>query len=247
MASFDVGQQFHNYEAFLLAFHELCWKNNQPLTITTNNKKQVTVLCRHGVKRESRSTGKRSHLRYNYLACEAKITCFKPATSTVIKVTSVNLHHNHEVSKAAFRSVELGEQEKEVIADLHNANCKVSEIARVVKKKFDKNLSTQKIRNLIRSLISPETDDSLLLQNFLERVDEERGTVEYDVDADGHVSNLFVSTYAMRNAFLASCCTTVQIDTSFDIDASKYKLCGFCYLNPATNKSEFAALAFFGE
>ena len=51
----------------------------------------------------------------------------------------------------------------------------------------------------------------------------------------------------MKEAFLKSSCTTVQVDTSFDFDSSKYKLCAFCYLNPTTNRAELEALAFLAE
>lgn len=101
MANLNVGQEFKNYDEFLRAFYDFCQKNHQPLTITNNNKKQVTALCRHGVQRASTSTGKRSHLRYNYLGCKSKINCYKPATSNVVRITSVNLDHNHEISEAA--------------------------------------------------------------------------------------------------------------------------------------------------
>jgi len=57
----------------------------------------------------------------------------------------------------------------------------------------------------------------------------------------------FVASSAMRQAFLNASCTTTQVDTSFDFDASEYKVCGFCYLNPTTNRSELAAIAFLSE
>jgi len=45
--------------------------------------------------------------------------------------------------------------------------CKVSQISRVLKAKFDKNLSSQKIQNLIRKLTPiPHNDDACCLQNF---------------------------------------------------------------------------------
>jgi len=51
----------------------------------------------------------------------------------------------------------------------------------------------------------------------------------------------------MKEASLSSVCTTVQVDTSFNFDSSKYKVCAFCYLNPTTNCSEISALAFLSE
>jgi hypothetical protein len=223
----EIGTEFSNYEEFLRAFHDFCNTSYQPLTIiVTNNKKQVTNLCRHGRKRDLESKGKRPFQRFNYLGCGAKITCYKSSNSTKVKVTSVKLDHNHEVSADTFPFTELNEHEVEVrpIADLHEANCKISEIARVVKNKFDKAVSNQKIRNLVRKISPIEVNDCNNLQKFLENIEEESVIVDYTLDVDGQVSMLFVSSYAMRHAFLQSSCTTIQIDTSFNFDASKYKL-----------------------
>lgn len=101
--------------------------------------------------------------------------------------------------------------------------------------------------NLTRLAPSFTEDDSLQLQNFLEGLDEAGGQVHNEVDADGNVSVLFVSSRVMKEAFLKSSCTTLQVDTSFDFDASKYKLCAICYLNPTNNRAELGALAFLAE
>ena len=244
-----VGKEFSNEDGFFEAFHDFCNTSYQPFIIVTNNKRQVTLQCRHGYRRASESTGKRTHLRYNYLACPAKITCYKPSKSKSVRITSVNLTHNHEVSKAAFESFTavFTEKEKQVVNDLHEANCKVSQICRVLHTKFDKNLSSQKVRNLIRKLNPASGDDTSRLQNFLVQMEEDGGTVATECDVEGNVSVIFLSSQSMKKAFLASSCTTVQVDTSFDLDSSKYKLCGFCYLNPTTNCSEISALAFLAE
>jgi len=81
----------------------------------------------------------------------------------------------------------------------------------------------------------------------LEKVEEESGTVNPVLDKDGNVSVLFMSTKTMREAFREFACETAQIDTNFDIDSSKCKLCAFCYLHPTTNKSEFCALTFLSD
>ncbi|CAI6346310.1 unnamed protein product [Macrosiphum euphorbiae] len=106
-----AGQIFNSYEQF---FETFCEENYQPLVITDNNyKRQVTILCQHGYNRPSKSTGKRTILHYNYIGCKAKITCFKPSNSTRVKISSVNLEHNHEISRTAFGTTRMnvtGEQ-----------------------------------------------------------------------------------------------------------------------------------------
>jgi hypothetical protein len=142
-----VGKVFDSYEQFFQAFDEFCKKNYQPFIITTNNSRQVTLHCRHGHKRGSESTGKRKNLHYIYLGCTAKITCYKPAKLKSVKITTVNLVHNHEISDSAYQRTEVNELEAELITDLHDGNCKTSQIARVLKNKYDKDLSTKQIRN----------------------------------------------------------------------------------------------------
>ena len=87
----------------------------------------------------------------------------------------MNLNHNHEVSKSAFGAANLSEEEKEVVLDLNEANCKVSQICRVMKKKFDKNLSSQKLRIMIRTFTSQHNNDSdkERLQHSLEGMEEQ--------------------------------------------------------------------------
>ena len=46
----------------------------------------------------------------------------------------------------------------------------------------------------------------------------------------------------MKSALTSSDPTVIQLDTTFGIDKAHYKLISFCYMNPATNKTEIAAL-----
>jgi len=152
------------------------------------------------------------------------------------------------LSKDSFQRVQLNKQEKELVTDLYEANCKVIQIARVLHSKFDKTLSTWKIRNMIQKLVPDcPQDDAAKLQNFLEKIEEEGGTVRTENDANGNVAVLYISSSAMKKAFLNSACTTVQVDTSFNFDASKYKVNAFCYLNPTTNRAELCAVAFLSD
>lgn len=78
-----------------------------------------------------------------------------------------------------FPYIELNEQEVEVIADLHKAKCKISEISRLVKHKFDKAVSNQKICKLIRKMSPTDDDDCNTLQKFLKNIEEDRGIADY--------------------------------------------------------------------
>lgn len=245
----EVGEIYENYGQFLSTFTNFCRDNYQPLIVTCNNSRQVTILCRHGYSRPSKSSGKRTKLHYNYIGCSAKINCYKAAKSDSLKITRVDLQHNHEIGKTVFETTNaiLTEPEKEVILDLHEANCKVSEIARILHSKFDKSLSSKKIRNILQKLAPNTSEDHLQLQTFLEGIEETGGDVFTEFDSAGNVSVLFITSHTMKTAYETSRPTVLQIDTSFDFDMSRYKLCGFCYLNPVTDKSEFCALAFISE
>lgn len=51
-----VGQIFSNYEQFFATFKMFCDENCQPLILTNNNKRQVTILCLHGYDRPSNNS-----------------------------------------------------------------------------------------------------------------------------------------------------------------------------------------------
>jgi len=147
------------------------------------------------------------------MGSKAKITCFKRANSTWIKITSTTIEHNHRKSRTAFGTtkIKLTGEPKDVLIDLHDANCKISQISRVFQSKFDKKLSTQKIRNLLQKLVSKSSNESEL-QMFLKGIEEAGGDVVSKLDDDGNVSVLCISSNIMKKSFEGSCSTVVQND-----------------------------------
>uniref|UniRef100_A0A2S2QSB7 FAR1 domain-containing protein n=1 Tax=Sipha flava TaxID=143950 RepID=A0A2S2QSB7_9HEMI len=148
-----VGQIFNSYEQFFETFKTFCDENYQPLIVTNNNKRQVTILCRHGYKIPSNSTGKRTKLHYNYVGCKAKITCFKLVNSTQVKITSVSLEHNHEISRTAFgmTRIKLTSEQKDVLIDLHDASCKSIRSAVYFKVNLTRNFHLKKFEICFKS------------------------------------------------------------------------------------------------
>lgn len=73
----------------------------------------------------------------------------------------------------------------------------------------------------------PKSYDESELQMFLEGIEEVRGDEVSKLDVDGNVSVLCISWHVMKKSFQVLYSTVVQINTSFDFDMSKYKLCGF--------------------
>ena len=52
-----------------------------------------------------------------------------------------------------------------------------------------------------------------------------------------------LSSLKMKNAFRSSDPPLIQVDTTFEIEAARYKVMAAVYLNPTTNKSELTFLA----
>ena len=128
---FKVGQKFENVEKakdYVKQFNENNFTN---FVVQTNNKRSMLLVCKHSVHRDSKSTGKRETLRYNFLGCTAKIRlykCQKEDDVGTLKVTAVDLNHNHSTSKEIFEieNVNFTAEEKELIATIKAANAKPS-------------------------------------------------------------------------------------------------------------------------
>ena len=58
---------------------------------------------------------------------------------------------------------------------------------------------------------------------------------------------MYISSKNMRNAFLSSELSVIQMDTTFEVEKGRNKLVAFCYLNPTTNKTEIAALSMMSD
>ena len=71
----------------------------------------------------------------------------------------------------------------------------------------------------------------------------EGGKVEWCDDPDGKVRCIALYSSKMKNAYYSSDPPLVQLDTTFEIEAARYKLMAIVYLNPTTNKSEIAFMA----
>ena len=125
---------------------------------------------------------------------------------------------------------------------LKEANAKPSQIKRILCDRTDQRMSTQRIRNLISKLV-PDASSDKTLEEYLESMDSEGGTVKFTYDTDGCVDSLFISSAAMKKKFAGVNPFSVQMDTTFNIEKAKYKLVAFCYLDVACNKTEVAALS----
>ena len=81
-------------------------------------------------------------------------------------------------------------------------------------------------------------------ETFLRELDEEGGKIEYVADEKGDIKTFFVASKTMIESFVASDPPLIQVDLPFDVDKARYKIAALCYLNPTTNATEIAAIAY---
>ena len=254
LTEFKIGQRFENVlkvKEFVKKYNEEHFTN---LVVQSNNKRAMLLVCKHSVHRDSKSKGKREILSYNYLGCPVKIRMYKSQKGDeigVVKVTAVDLSHNHSTSKEIFEAenVNFTEDEKELIGTLKAANAKPSQIKRVLLERSKKNVTIQSLKNLVRKISPVETDESSreVFEKFLENTEIEGGEVEWIDDKDGKMKALFITSRKMKSAFRSSNPTLIQLDTSFEFDRSRYKVAAFCYLDTNSDKTEIAAFAMMSE
>ena len=128
-------------------------------------------------------------------------------------------------------------------SNLRRSNCKPSQIKRILLEKFNKQISIQKLKNVLAKTPGEDQDDNIDFEEFFEEFENEGGDVDWQEDPDGTVRCMTFSSNKMKNAFKSSDAPLVQLDTTFDMEKARYKVLAVVYLNPATNKSEVAFMA----
>lgn len=227
--------------------------NNEHFTefvVETNNKKSLIFKCKNGVYRQSESNGSRPKQHHNFLGCTASIQLYKSQKdSQTIKVTKVSFeHNNHAINERTYnvRNTSLNSEEESLVRNLTNANAKTSQIKRILSNRFQKQFTTQRLKNIIKGISEADNEDNSLAE-YLTKVEEEGGQVHWSNDSSGQVNVIFLSSSKMLSAMRSSNPPLIQVDTSFDIDKARYKIAAFCYLNPTTNKTEIGAVALLAD
>ena len=87
----------------------------------------------------------------------------------------------------------------------------------MLSEQFQKIIPAQKLKNLLQKLDAPDEDHEKF-ENFLDRVVDEGGVIEYKTGTDGKVSTIFLATQTMINAFMQTDPPLIQVDTSFNVD-----------------------------
>ena len=214
--------------------------------VDTNNSKTLKFVCKHGERLRSRSKGDRPKQHYNFIDCKATISFYKSKKDGTCKCTRLDNIHNHPVSEQFYKfdNVTLTEEEIDLCANLRSGNCKPSQIKRILLEKFHKEITIQKLKNVLRNKVpSDDPEDDVNFEEFFEGIENEGGEVDWEEDPDGTVRCMTFASNKMKNAFRSSGVPLVQLDTTFEMEKARYKVLATVYLNPTTNKSEVAFLA----
>ena len=159
--TFTVGEQFADVDSVKSALDRYNQQNETELTITTNNKKSMIIMCKHGRKRKHECTGKRPKQHSAFLGCDVAVTIYKSKRG--LNVTKVELQHNHALIPPAPT---IDTTDQEMIMTLADASARPSQIKRVLQEKNKKIVSTQKIRNLLNKVKSSDMEDKELFEDF---------------------------------------------------------------------------------
>ena len=207
------------------------------MIVGTNNKRGLVFICSCFRHRKSQSKGIRVNNHYNYTGCLAKIR-FSKLKDGRLKLTRLNINHNHKVSKYTHdkKNQMISEEEAEFLQVFKKVNIKPSVIKEVIKLKFKKDFPTRKIQWFM-SEQSKEIDD---FEGFLQDLESSGGIVDWKENDLGEVTTIFISTAGMKSAFCEAQPPLVQIDTTFHVGKGCYKLVGIAYLDPKTDSTAWA-------
>ena len=128
------GQIYETVEAAKECVNQYNRRKFQNFVVNNNNKKSLEFVCKYSVHRESDSKGKREHLHYNFMGCKAKIRLYKSLKEGKLKVTILDLEHNHPSSQEIYENehANFTDEEKDLMLTLKAANAKPSHIKRVL-------------------------------------------------------------------------------------------------------------------
>ena len=190
------GKEFPNIDDAKTAISVYNDANFTNLKVTTNNSKSLVFECKHGRVRNSKGTGQRPKQHYNYLGCQANVRMYKTKDGKV-KVTKVNLEHNHKTTEDIYQlqNQNFTEEERELVLTLNQANAKPSQIKRVLCERNNKQITTQNLRNFISKFLKEENlQNNSSLEELFSSIESNGGTVKWTYDCDDSVDS-FVRVY----------------------------------------------------
>ena len=206
---------------------------------------QLIFECVHGKKRKSNSRGARAVTHSKKLGCEARI-CFYTRVSRggrpgVTTLTGLNLkHEGHPTSDGIFQldTAKVDTEAATIIKDLSDVGCSVPHIRSALRSK-NHLLSAGQIRYHLSKLkdICPKDEEEL--KCFLRNVRATGGSVNILKNKRGNIQAVQVTTAAMKKAYNGCRPDSIQVDTTFNLESSKYKVNAVLF--PGVSICHFAA------
>jgi hypothetical protein len=216
-------------------------------TNSTKVGKALLYKCRHGKKRSTESTGERPLQRTVKKDCLAFIKFYVRVSGETV-LTDFNVdHENHAINQNIFTqdTAKADPRTVEIIRQMLDGNCRVANIKKALASK-NIYMSSDQIRYQIKLIVGAPMHEEKLAE-LIQVVKEEGGNVNILRFPDGKVRVLTITTAKMKRAYSGAKPTVVQIDTTFGIESSGYKLNAVLYRNPATGKGEVVQLAFMAD
>ena len=249
--SLQVGKVFSSCDEVTKFVQDYQFETKCAFSTRSSTKAKVGGLkweCKHGEQRRSRSKNIRPDQSTVKLGCKAHIRFYKRADGT-FKLTAFNEEHtNHDVSEQIYQqdTAKIGENRDELIGTLMEGRSKAGQIAKVLEDRYGQRYTSKQVRYRMIKLLGNRRDNAKL-EELLNTVLAEGGSVQMMKDEEGEVRVLTISTSAMLSAFRGSNPSVCNVDTTFKFEESGYKLNAVLYLNPVTGKGEVVQFAFLAD
>ena len=246
----EQGTLFANKEAAMTLVRQFSESRKTQFVLAVNSAKPGKPLlyrCRHGKKRTSECTGKRVIQRTVKKDCDAFIRFYVRASGETV-LTDFNVDHkNHAINQTVYTqdTAKADETTTEIIKQMMDGNCKIGNIKKALAYK-NIYLTYHQIRYQIQQIIGSPMHEEKLAE-LIKDVREAGGNVDLKRFPDGKVQVLTITTAKMKRAYCGAKPTVVQIDTTFGLESSGYKLNAVLYRNPTTGKGEVVHLAFMAD
>ena len=246
----ERGRIFSDRKELFLFMDAFCKSNKTAFAITQSKRKNSSNLiygCKHGKKRNSVSKGKRPIQTTVKKNCNAFIRYYVRAGGEVILMDYNVCHNNHAISDDIFLQdyTKPTAESLEIIRQMMDGKTKIANMhTRLHAEGIP--MSKDQIRYQVDKLLGKDFDMNRL-GPFLKRIEDEGGSVKVDYYPDGKVRVLSVSSKEMKEGYIKSGATVVQVDTTFGFESSGHKLNALLYRNPATDKGEVAVLSFLAD
>ena len=239
------GLKFKSRQAARDYVNEYSKRMQVAISVRRSKRKEgegLTFECKHGETRGPTGKGKKIFNRTKKTNCPFILHFYTRKDGTT-RLKKVDLAHNHYCSKAIYVQdvAKADERAIAIIEQLLQGSCKVSNIRRALMKQ-NIFLNCKQIRYQVKRIQGAPLDEEFL-RKFLDKLENDGGTVAIKRASDGTIDALVISSPKMKQAFRGTSPQIVQMDSTFGLETGNYKLNAVCFHSPVTNRGEMAMLS----